>query len=72
MRKALTVLAHLAAIVCLYLVVSGALFLGLQVNPAYGTVATLAAMALVGAYVYFGFIRKRRAGSRNTRRSPPQ
>lgn len=59
MRTALRVLAHFGAIAGLYLVVSGALFLGLQVSPVYGTVAFLAAVGLVGAYVYFGFIRRR-------------
>lgn len=59
MPKALRVLAHIAAIIALYLVVSGAMFLGLQVNPTYGTVAMIVAIALVGAYIYFGFIRRR-------------
>lgn len=59
MPKALRVLAHLAAIVVLYLAVSGALFLGLQVNPTYGTVAMIVALALVGAYTYFAFVRRR-------------
>ena len=59
MPKALRVLAHIAAIIALYLVVSGAMFLGLQVNPTYGTAAMLVAIALVGAYIYFGFIRWR-------------
>ena len=35
------------------------MFLGLQVSPTYGTVAMLGAIALVGAYIYFGFIRRR-------------
>jgi len=59
MPKALRVLAHIATIIVLYLVVSGAMFLGLQVNPTYGSVAMLVAITLVGAYIYFGFIRKR-------------
>lgn len=59
MPKALRILAHIAAIIALYLVVSGAMFLGLQVNPTYGTIAMLGAIALVGAYIYFGFIRRR-------------
>ena len=59
MPKALRILAHIATIIVLYLVVSAAMFLGLQVNPTYGTIAMLVAIALVGAYIYFGFIRRR-------------
>ena len=59
MPKALRILAHIAAIIALYLVVSGAMFLGLQVNPTYGTIAMLVAIVLVGAYIYFGFICRR-------------
>lgn len=57
MPKALRILAHIAAIIALYLVVSGAMFLGLQVT--YGTIAMIVALALVGAYIYFAFGRPR-------------
>ena len=52
-------LAHAAAIIGLYLAFSFALFLGLQVNPAYGNIGLLAVGLLVALYVYLGFIRKR-------------
>ena len=52
------ILGHLAAIVGLYLAFSFALFLGLQVNPAYGNVGLMVVAVLVAFYVYLGFIRK--------------
>ena len=52
-------LAHAAAIIGLYLAFSFALFLGLQVNPAYGNIGLLAVGLLVALYVYLGFIRNR-------------
>ena len=52
------ILAHLAAIVGLYLAFSFALFLGLQVNPTYGNVGLVVVAVLVAFYVYLGFIRK--------------
>ena len=54
------ILAHVAAIVGLYVVFSFALFLGLQVAPMYGNIGLGVTAALVAAYVYFGFIRRRR------------
>ena len=54
------ILAHVAAIVGLYVVFSFALFLGLQVAPLYGNIGLGVTAALVAAYVYFGFLRRRR------------
>lgn len=51
-------LAHAGAIIGLYLAFSFALFLGLQVNPAYGNIGLVVVAVLVGLYVYLGFIRK--------------
>ena len=53
------ILAHVAAIIGLYLAFSFALFLGLQVNPAYGNIGLVAVAVLVALYAYVGFIRKR-------------
>ncbi|WP_419949149.1 hypothetical protein [Candidatus Palauibacter sp.] len=60
------VLAHVAAIVGLYLVFSFALFLGLQVDPVYGNIGLLVTALLVIVYIYIGFVR-RRAASRRSR-----
>lgn len=51
-------LAHAAVIITLYLAFSFVLFLGLQVSPRYGNIGLMLVMALVGLYVYFGFVRK--------------
>lgn len=56
--KALKVVGHLAAVAVLYLAFSGALWLGLQVDVAYGSAATLAVIVLVGLYIRWAFIRK--------------
>ena len=50
MSKLNRVLAHVAAIVTLYVAFSFALFLGLQVDAAYGNIALVAAGALAVAY----------------------
>ena len=47
-------------IVLLYPVFSFSLFPGLQVRPMYGNTGLLITALLVAAYVYFGFIRKRK------------
>ena len=57
-RKALTVLAHIAAVVGLCLVLMTALFLGLQVAPLYGNIGIGVAVALAALYFYIGFVRK--------------
>ena len=54
----LKILAHAAAIIILYVAFSFVLFLGLQVNPRYGNIGFVAVAALVGLYIYFGFVRK--------------
>ena len=54
----LKILAHGAAIICLYLAFSFVLFLGLQVNPVYGNIGLVAVAVLVALYVYLGFVRK--------------
>ena len=51
-------LALAVVIVTLYAAFSFVLFLGLQVDPRYGNLGLLAVAALVGLYVYFGFVRK--------------
>ena len=58
-RVVVRVLAHAGAVVMLYLVFSFALFLGLQVEPLYGNIGLALTAVLVGAYVYFGFIRRK-------------
>ena len=50
----LKILAHGAAIICLYLAFSFVLFLGLQVNPVYGNIGLVAVAGLVALYVYLG------------------
>ncbi len=57
-RKVLKILAHVAALVGLYLVIATAMFLGLQVGPLYGNIGLVVAVALVALYVYVGFVRK--------------
>ena len=59
-RTGLKILGHVIVIVLLYLVFSFSLFLGLQVRPMYGNIGLLITALLVAAYVYFGFIRKRK------------
>lgn len=54
----LKILAHVVALVVLYLVVSGAMFLGLQVDPFYGNIGLVVSGVLVALYVYVGFVRK--------------
>lgn len=56
--KVLKIVAHVVAVIGLYLAFSGALFLGLQVSVVHGSVAAVAAIALIALYVYFGFMRK--------------
>ena len=58
-RVAFKVLAHVGAIVLLYLVFSSALFLGLQVRPLYGNIGLGFAAVLAAAYGYVGFIRRK-------------
>ena len=58
LRKALKVVAHLAAIAVLYLAFATAMWLGLQVSPAYGSAAAVVAIVLVVLYIRFGFMRK--------------
>ena len=57
-RKALRILTHVVVLAGLYLVFSFALFLGLQVNPFYGTIGIAVTAVLVALYVYVGFVRK--------------
>ena len=57
-KKVLKIAAHIVAIIGLYLVFSGALFLGLQVDVVYGSVAAVIAIILIAMYIYFGFMRK--------------
>ena len=54
------VLGHAGAIALLYLMFSFSLFLGLQVEPLYGNVGVALTAVLAVAYVYFGFIRRKR------------
>ena len=54
----LKILAHSAAIIGLYLAFSFVLFLGLQVNPHYGTIGLVAIAVLTALYVYLGFVRR--------------
>ena len=56
----LRVLAHVVAIALLWLMFSFALFLGLQVETLYGNIGVVVTLALAAAYVYFGFVRRRR------------
>ena len=58
MRGTLKFLAHTAVIITLYLAFSFVMFLGLQVSPRYGNIGLVVIAALVGLYVYFGFVRK--------------
>ena len=58
-RFVFKVLAHVSAIVLLYLVFSFALFLGLQVRPLYGNIGLGFAAVLAATYVYVGFIRRK-------------
>ena len=52
------ILAHAGAIVGLYLAFSFAMFLGLQVDPLYGSIGLVAVGILVASCVYRGFVRK--------------
>ena len=56
----MNVLCHAAVILAIWLWFSFSLFLGLQVRPLYGNLGMLVTLLLVAAYVYFGFVRKRR------------
>lgn len=56
MRRKIVVRA--AAVIGLCLSFSFVLFLGLQVNPAYGNIGLVAIAALVASYVYRRFIKK--------------
>ena len=58
LRKALKVVAHLAAIAVLYLAFATAMWLGLQISPVYGSAAAVVAIVLVVLYIRFGFTRK--------------
>lgn len=60
MRTVLKILCHAAVITAIYLWFSFSLFLGLQVRPLYGNLGMLVTLLLVAAYVYFGFVRKRK------------
>ena len=57
--KILKVQAHAALIAVLCLAVSFSLFLGLQVDPAYGNIGLVVSLILVCLYIHFGFIRKK-------------
>lgn len=59
-RKAWRTAAHAAAVAGLYLAFSFSLFLGLQVDPAYGNAGVAATVVLAALYVYVGFVRGRR------------
>ena len=54
----LKIAAHVVAVAGLYLAFSGALFLGLQVDVVYGSVAAVIAIILIVLYVWLGFVRK--------------
>ena len=54
----LKIAAHVVVVAGLYLAFSGALFLGLQVDVVYGSVAAVIAIILIALYVWFGFLRK--------------
>ena len=56
-RTVLKVLAHAVALVLIYLVFSFALFLGLHL---YGNIGLGVTALLIMAYVYVGFVRKKR------------
>ena len=58
-RVAVKVLAHVSAIVALYLVFTSSLFLGLQVRPLYGNIGLGLSAVLAAAYIYFGIVRRR-------------
>ena len=57
-KKLLKIAAHVVAVAGLYLAFSGALFLGLQVDVVYGSVAAVIVILLIALYVWFGFVRK--------------
>ncbi len=63
----LKILAHVAAIIGLYLAFSFVLFLGLQVSPLYGNVGLVVVIVLVAFYVYMGFGRRLSPNSRHSR-----
>ena len=54
----LKIAAHVVAVAGLYLAFSGTLFLGLQVDVVYGSVAAVIAVILIVLYVWLGFVRK--------------
>lgn len=64
-RTGLNILCHALVILAIYLWFSFSLFLGLQVRPLYGNIGMLVTLLLVAAYVYFGFIRKRKTSRVN-------
>ena len=55
----LKVLAHLGAILGLFVALAFAMSLGLQVSTLYGNLGLLTVGILTLAYIYFGFVRKR-------------
>ena len=57
-RKALKLFGHAAALAGIYLAFSGALFLGLQVDPTLGGLGLAATAALAVLYVWLAFFRK--------------
>ena len=57
-RTALKILAHLVALAGLCLAFSGAMFLGLQVAPLYGSIGVGVTVALAALYVHVGFVRQ--------------
>ena len=59
-RVVLKVLAHTGAIVLLFMAFSFTLFLGLQVSSVYGNIGLVLFAGLVGIYIYFSFVRKRK------------
>lgn len=56
----LRILAHVAALAGIYLALSTAMLLGLQVDPVLGYAGVAVVVGLAALYVYVGFVRKRR------------
>ena len=74
MRTLLKILCHAAAITAIYLWFSFSLFLDLQVRPLYGNLGMLVTLLLVAAYLYFGFVRKRKmrdSAAIRAKKAPP-
>ena len=63
--KALKIMLHVVAIGILYLTLSGVMFLGLQVNPRYGTIGLIGFFVLLGLYIRFGFKWKKHQKGKN-------